>query len=90
MKFAMIAAIAAFTLASITPAFADDNHRDGGHMNDGRMNGGHMMMQHRPMPQRDPHRFHQGQVYNGHHLMYRNGYWGYQQPSNGLFIHINL
>jgi hypothetical protein len=80
MKFAIFAA--ALTLASAAPALADDHH-DNGH------NNGRMMAQHRPMPQRDPHRFHQGQVWHGHHLVYRGGYWGYQQPS-GVFIHINL
>jgi len=80
MKFAIFAA--ALTLASAAPTLADDHH-DIGH------NNGRMVAQHRPMPQRDPHRFHQGQVWHGHHLVYRSGYWGYQQPS-GVFIHINL
>jgi len=82
MKFIMLAAAAAFSLAGLTPALADNmpNHMQ---------NQGHMAP-HRPMPQRDPHKFHQGQMYKGHKLMYKNGYWGYQQPSNGVFIHINL
>lgn len=80
MKFAIFAA--ALTLASAAPTLADDHHDNHGHNNA-------RMMQHRPMPQRDPHRFHEGQVWQGHHLAYRNGYWGYQQPS-GVFIHINL
>jgi hypothetical protein len=90
MKFAIFAV--ALTLASAAPTLADDHRGNNGH-GDGHGNGhgnGRMMMQHRPMPERDPHRFHQGQVWHGHHLVYRSGYWGYQQPSNGLFIHINL
>jgi Spy/CpxP family protein refolding chaperone len=83
MNFLMIAAAAAFTVASLAPALADNDRNPG-------KNHGQMMAQHRPMPQRDPHKFHQGQVYQGHKLMYKNGYWGYQQPSNGVFIHINL
>jgi len=80
-KIAILAAV--LTLASAAPALADDHH------NDNRHNNGRMAAQHRPMPQRDPHRFHQGQVWQGHHLVYRGGYWGYQQPS-GVFIHINI
>lgn len=82
MKNAIFAA--ALILASLAPALADDHHDKNGHDN------GRMVSQHRPMPQRDPHRFRQGQVWHGHHLVYRSGYWGYQQPSSGVFIHINI
>jgi hypothetical protein len=81
MKITILAAL--LTLASAAPTFADDHHGNNGH------NRGRMVAQHRPMPQRDPHRFHQGQVWQGHRLVYRGGYWGYQQPS-GVFIHINI
>ncbi len=82
MKFAIFAA--ALTLACAAPTLADDRHDSNRH------DSGRMMSQHRPMPQRDPHHFRQGQVWHGHRLVYRSGYWGYQQPSNGVFIHINI
>jgi hypothetical protein len=83
MRIAILAA-AALTLANAAPTLADDHHDNRGHDN------GRMAAHHRPMPQRDPHRFHEGQVWHGHHLVYRGGHWGYQQPSNGVFIHINI
>jgi len=82
MKIAILAAV--LTLANAAPTLADEHHDNNGHDNR------RVMTQRHPMPQRDPHRFHQGQVWHGHHLVYRSGYWGYQQPSNGVFIHINI
>jgi hypothetical protein len=81
MKALIAAAAAAVFVAGAAPAFArDHDHHD------------HRMAA--PPPRRAvyAHRFRQGQIWHGHHLVYRGGYWGYYQPHNGaqLFIHINI
>jgi hypothetical protein len=76
------AALAAAVLATALPAFADDWHdRDNRHA-----------QYHQAPPHRYAyeHRYHQGQIWRGHHLAYRNGYWGYYAPRNGARIFISI
>jgi hypothetical protein len=87
MKLSFLGAIA-LALLTTAPAFAQmhDDHNHGQMQQ--RNNMQHNNMQHHNMQQHQ--RYHQGQIYHGHHLQNRNGHWGYYQPRNGSQVFISI
>ena len=90
----ILASLATLAFLAVSgPAFAQDrdNHNQGGPM----QHGGPAMQHGGPPPRRPAppprrHTYHEGQVYNGHHLTNRGGHWGYYQPRNGVNVFINI
>jgi hypothetical protein len=87
-RFSAAVAALAF-LAVAAPAMAqyhDDHNRD----NRGGYNHGRPMYHHwAPPPRRHPV-YYENQVWNGHHMHYYGGRWGYYQPRNGVNVFINI
>jgi hypothetical protein len=83
---ATVAALAFLAVAA--PAFAqnhDDHNRDNRGYNQGRPAYHHMA----PPPRRRMV-YHENQVWNGHHMHYYGGRWGYYQPRNGVNVFVNI
>jgi hypothetical protein len=73
-------------LAAAAPASADDRRREDPHARGARQ---HARYFRPPARYHDNHHYYEGEVWHGHPLIYRNGYWGYTGPA-GIFIHISL
>jgi hypothetical protein len=88
MKQLSAALVALAFLAVAAPAMAqyhDDHNRDNRGYEHGRPAYHHMA----PPPRRRMV-YHENQVWNGHHMHYHGGQWGYYQPRNGVNVFVNI
>jgi hypothetical protein len=87
----LLAAVAALAfLAVAAPALAqnrDDHNRDSRGYDHNNRPVYHQRMA--PPPRRRVV-YHENQVWNGHHMHYYGGHWGYYQPRNGANVFINI
>jgi hypothetical protein len=85
---AAVAALAFLAVAAPALADRDDHNRDRGY--DHRRPEYRQYHHMAPPPRRRV--YYENQVWNGHHMHYYGGQWGYYQPRNGVnvFIHIPL
>ena len=85
MKRTLAGLAALAFLAVAAPALAqyhDDHDHDRGYDH------GRPMYHRMPPPQRRRMVYHQ--IWNGHHMHYYGGRWGYYQPRNGVNVFINI
>jgi Ni/Co efflux regulator RcnB len=84
----------AFVATAVVPAFADgDDHG----RNDRDWQRDHYRQQYRDRDDRrdayqaqERREWREGDSWQGHRVIYRDGAWGYVAPSSGFFIRINL
>lgn len=86
MKRLVSALAACAVLAAAGPAFGQDRGHEGPHARGVRTHARYFKP---PVRYHDNRHYYQGEVWHGHPLVYRNGLWGYLNPS-GIFIHISL